>query len=114
MKRPIYRSMATALALAALSIATGCHSSTTPAVTANTGDGGEHPAINAVLRWERVTQGRNFARDEYANRIRNCKAAGWPVKELSPDEIVKLDTGQVELWVDARGAYAREQPGRWA
>jgi hypothetical protein len=108
MTRPIYRSMAIALALAALSIASGCHSSTTPAVAAKPGDGGDHPAISVVLRWERVNKGRNFARDEYASRIDNCKAAGWPVKELSPDEIAKLDTGQVELWVDARGAYARE------
>ena len=112
MTRAIVKNMATALALGALSIAIGCHSSTTPAVTAKTGDGGDHPAITVVLRWERVTKGRNFARDEYANRIHNCKAAGWPVKELSADEIAKLDTGQVELWVDARGAYARET--RWA
>ena len=104
----ILESLATALALGALLIATGCDSSTTPAAPVKTGDGGEHPAINVVLRWERVTKGRNFARDEYASRIDNCKAAGWPVKELSADEIAKLDTGLVELWVDARGAFARE------
>ena len=108
MKRVIRKGLAIALALGGLSVATGCHSSTGPAAAAKTADGGDHPAIHATLRWERVTEGRNSAREEYVSRIDNCKAAGWPVKELSPEEIGKLDTGEVELWVDARGAYARE------
>lgn len=107
--RAIHRGLATALTLACLSAAAGCHSATDASeASTGTGDGNGHPAIQATLRWEQVREGRNFAREEYAQRIANCKAAGWPVKELSPDEIGKLGTGQVELWVDARGAYARE------
>jgi hypothetical protein len=112
MTRSIYKRIATALVPGALAIAIGCNSSTTPAGADKPSEGGDHPAINVVLRWERVTQGKNFARDEYASRIDNCKAAGWQVLELSADEIGKLDTGIVELWVDARGAYGRET--RWA
>jgi len=104
----IRKALAMALALGGLSVATGCHSSTGPGADAKTHGGDGHPAIHAALRWEQVTEGRNSAREEYASRIDNCKAAGWPVKELSPDEIGKLGTGEVELWVDARGAYARE------
>lgn len=108
MKLVIRKGLATALALGGLSVATGCHSSTGSGDEIKTDDRGDHPAIHAALRWERVTEGKNSARDEYASRIDNCKAAGWPVKELTPEEIGKLDTGEVELWVDGRGAYAKE------
>ncbi len=108
-QRALHRGLATSLTLACLSVAVGCHSATGSSdAPAAAGDGNGHPAIQATLRWEQVREGRNSAREEYANRIANCKAAGWPVKELTPDEIGKLGTGQVELWVDARGAYARE------
>lgn len=103
----MHRAAAIALTFTCLSVAAGCHSATGSS-DASTGTGHDHPAIQATLRWEQVRDGRNFAREEYANRIANCRAAGWPVKELTPDEVGKLGTGQVELWVDARGAYARE------
>ncbi len=105
------RGLATAMALLGISAAAGCHSSTGQDAGSKTDAAADHPAIHAALRWERVTQGKNQAREEYASRIENCQAAGWPVKELTPDEIAKLDTGKVELWVDARGAYAKET--RW-
>lgn len=108
-RRTIHKGLATTLTLACLTAAAGCHSAADASdASAGTGDSKDHPAIQVTLRWEQVTNGRNFAREEYASRIANCKTAGWPVKELSPDEIGKLGTGQVELWVDARGAYARE------
>lgn len=102
-----HRGLAAAMALLGVSAAAGCHSSTGQDGSKTDSDA-DHPAIHAALRWERVTQGRNQAREEYASRIENCKAAGWPVKELTQDEIAKLDTGEVELWVDARGAYGKE------
>lgn len=108
-RRGIHRGIAAALTLACLSVAAGCHSATGPSDAADgAGSDNGRPSIQATLRWEEVKDGRNSAREEYASRMANCKAAGWPVKELGPDEIGKLGTGQVELWIDARGAYARE------
>jgi hypothetical protein len=93
--------------LGCLSFSTGCHSATESEADDSRGNK-EYPAIHATWLWEQVTGGKNLAREAYAMRMENCKAAGWPVKELTPDEITKLDTGKVELWVDARGAYGRE------
>lgn len=104
-----YASMA--IAMACLSAAAGCHSAATPDAGVSV-DGGKGsaaiPAIHAVLQWERVVNGKNVPREDYFLIMEHCKAAGWPTKELAPEEIQKLGTGKVEIWKDARGAYGRQ------
>lgn len=66
------------------------------------------PAVHAVWEWEDSHDGRNAWLENYYSSLNNCKVAGWPVKELSPQEIQELGKGKVEVWNDARGAFGRE------
>jgi hypothetical protein len=106
------RTFATAgIVLACLSAAVGCQPATSATTAAGTA--AQQPALHVVLRWERVSDGKFIRRQDYAVHVQNCKAAGWPVQELAPDEIQKLDTGTVEIWRDARGAYGRQTSWNW-
>lgn len=106
-----------AIAVACLFAAAGCHSAASPddGVSA---DGGNSPsaipAIHAVMHWERVVNGKNALREAYFQLIESCKAGGMPTRELSPEEIQKLDTGTVEIWRDRRGAYGRQTSWEFA
>lgn len=94
-----------AMLVACLSAATGCHSAATP----DDGKGSPTiPAIHAVMQWERIVNGKNIPREDYLLLMENCKAAGWPTKELAEEEVQKLGTGKVEIWRDAHGAYGRQ------
>lgn len=104
-------SSTTALAVACLLVTAGCHSAATPDDAVRMDDSRKSPAIpalHAVVQWEQVTDGKNIARENYLLLMQHCKAAGWPTKELGPDEVQKLGTGVVEIWRDARGAYGRQ------
>lgn len=101
-----------AVALLCLSAAAGCHS--------NTGDNasrdadavsspGNRPALHAILRWERLYDGKHMARVNYAVLEDACKASGKLVHGLAPEEVQKLDAGRVEIWQDARGAYGQQR-----
>ena len=63
---------------------------------------GSVPAIHARLHWESILGGRNRAREDYQTRLRICQEGGIAVRPLGASEIDKLDTGLVEIKVDAR------------
>lgn len=97
-----------AMAMVCLSASAGCHSAAAPDDEIRAGDSSNSPAIHAIMRWERVLNGKNIPRSDYFLIMENCKAAGWPTQELAPEEVQKLGTGKVEIWRDARGAYGRQ------
>lgn len=94
-----------------LSAAAGCHSGTGEDVSGGAGVAevaANRPALHATLQWERLYNGKNVPRENYATLVQHCKDAGWPMQELAPADVQKLGKGMVELWQDARGAYGRQ------
>lgn len=102
-----FRSQVQGIVLPCMFAMVGCQ----PAADASNAVGAtsSRPALHVVLRWERVSEGRNARREDYAVALQSCRVAGWPVQELSADDIGKLDTGRVEIWQDARGAYGQQR-----
>lgn len=96
-----------AIVWACLSATASCHSAA-PDDETRVGESQDSPAIHAVMRWERVLNGKNVPREDYSLLMESCKAAGWPTKELTLEDIQKLGTGKVEIWRDVRGAYGRQ------
>lgn len=97
-------------ALIGLFAAAGCNSGAAPGngAGAPATDKGDLPAVHAVFRWERVDNGKNLQRADYHFGVKTCKDAGWPTKELSPQDAEKISTGEVEIWRDAHGAFGRQ------
>lgn len=99
------------VALICLFAAAGCHSSAGEDVPDHAGKAdveANRPALHVTLQWERLYDGKNVPRENYATLVQDCKAAGWPVQELAAADVQKLGKGFVELWQDARGAYGRQ------
>lgn len=69
------------------------------------------PAISATLSWERLDGGSNRVREAYATYIDSCRQAGFPTRELAPDEVDKLGHGQVDIRIDDRHQHVRQT--RW-
>lgn len=102
--------LATAAAvLIGLSAAAGCHSSAGQDTPGAAGAAASRPTFHATLQWERLNDGKHMARENYAVLEDACKASGKLVRGLAPDEVDKLDTGRVDIWQDARGAYGRQR-----
>lgn len=71
------------------------------------------PVIRATLMLEMLDHGRNTAQVNYHKTVEICRAAGAPVKPLAKEQIAKLDTGRIELAVDADHRLVRETTWTW-
>ena len=66
------------------------------------------PAIHVRLDWENLLGGRHTGRDDYQARLRICEEAGVAATPLGPADIARLDTGTVEIRIDAGRQAVRQ------
>lgn len=69
------------------------------------------PSIHAVLTWETLGAGKNQARVDYQARLDACSGAGFATTPLDPADVQRLDTGRVEITIDAGRQAVRQT--RW-
>lgn len=72
-----------------------------PSTEASTTDGAvtDWPAIHLDQIQERLVDGENAARRDYRLALEQCRATSLPVRELGADELERLGTTHVRMWV---------------
>lgn len=63
------------------------------------GSTGNWPPIHLDQVQERLEDGENAARRDYAAALARCRQTGWPVRELTQAQLEKLGTQRVRMWI---------------